>query len=91
MEKDHIKNIKRLLRKRLKKEYPHYKSLTKKQKRNILSQILNEIIGKYDINQPVSADPYELCKLIESRTTFIRSIKWTNCVKNSNPEYYLSS
>ena len=37
--------------------------MTKKQKRNILSQILNEIIGKYDINQPVSADRYELCNI----------------------------
>ena len=84
MEKDHIKNIKRLLRKRLKKECPHYKSLTKKQKRNILSQILNEIIGKYDINQPVNADRYDLCNIDRIPDNIYTLDKMDKLYKNFN-------
>ncbi len=62
MVKKEIKEIKSRLRKLVKK-ISGYKSRPKKQKKKILSEILNQVVDNYDNNQPVSSDNYELCNI----------------------------
>ena len=61
MDRIHVKEIKRQLRKTLKKESPRFRDLGRKEKKVILSQLLKQITDQYDDTQPVTADSYELC------------------------------
>jgi hypothetical protein len=61
MDLNHIKEIKRRLRKQIKREYPGFKDFKRKQKKGILDSALQQIIDNYDISQPVTTDSYELC------------------------------
>lgn len=56
----HKKDIKRLVRKQLKKEYPNWKRHTNKEKKNIAQKILDEITDGYDFDQTVEAPMSEL-------------------------------
>ncbi|MBN1185847.1 MAG: hypothetical protein JXB49_26435, partial [Bacteroidales bacterium] len=61
MTKLQIKDIKRLVRKALKRDYPGFKRLKKKLKKQVLSKILQHVVDNYDRTAPVKATNYELC------------------------------
>ncbi len=50
----HHKQIKVLIRKQLKKTYPHWKRLSKKQKKTLAKQVLNAVVEDYDFQQEIS-------------------------------------
>lgn len=61
----HHKNIKREIRKQLKKEYPNWRSLSKKEKREIARAVLREVVDHYDFKQDVTAPEHELLGIEE--------------------------
>lgn len=65
----HHKDIKRIIRKQLKKEYPNWTKLTKKEKRVIAKKILKEVVDCYDFRQEVEAPIEELLCLEEQMPT----------------------
>ena len=56
----HHKNIKRIVRKQLKKQYPNWSRLNRKTKKEIARKVLNEYVAEYDFNQEVVAPREEL-------------------------------
>ncbi|MBW2187726.1 MAG: transposase [Deltaproteobacteria bacterium] len=56
----HHKNIKRIIRKQLKNEFPNWKRLTKKEKKEIASKVLTEVVAEYDFKQDIDAPLEEL-------------------------------
>lgn len=54
------KDIKRLVIKQLKSKYPSWRCLTKKEKKNIATEVLDEIKNSYDFTQKIEASAYEL-------------------------------
>lgn len=48
----HHKEIKAIIRKQLKREYPNWKRLTKKKKREIANSVLEEVVKGYEFNKP---------------------------------------
>lgn len=56
----HHKNIKLLVRKQLKKQYPNWHCLEKKVKKEITRQVLAEITAEYDFKSDITATPAEL-------------------------------
>ena len=56
----HHKDIKRLINIQLKKQYPNWKRLTKKIKKEIAKQVLMEVTADYDFKQTVSVSREEL-------------------------------
>ena len=62
----HHKEIKAIVRKQLKSQYPNWRKLTKKEKKSIAKSVLNEVISTYDFNEPVSI-PFEELVGIQSQ------------------------
>ncbi len=56
----HHKQLKALIRKQLKKEYPHWKQLSKKAKRSLTKQVLHAVVETYDFQQDITMPPEEL-------------------------------
>ena len=56
----HHKNIKLTIRKQLKKEYPNWNRLPKKQKKSIAREVLTEAVAQYDFKQAINAPQEEL-------------------------------
>lgn len=56
----HHKNIRLIIRKQLKKEYPHWKRLNKKTKKEIARKVLAEVTAEYNFNQDIQASPEKL-------------------------------
>jgi len=56
----HHKDIKREIRKQLKKQYPNWRRLPKKEKREIAKAVLKEVVDSYDFKQDVTAPEHEL-------------------------------
>ena len=56
----HHKNIKTIIRKQLKIEYPNWRLLTKKEKKSIANKVLNEVVKDYDFNQKIKTPISEL-------------------------------
>jgi hypothetical protein len=56
----HHKNIKLLIRKQLKKSYPNWKRLLKKEKKKIAKQILEDTVAEYDFNQEITVSAEDL-------------------------------
>jgi hypothetical protein len=54
------KNIKLMIRKQLKKEFPNWKRLPKKMKREISNKVMDEVTADYDFNQEITAPVAEL-------------------------------
>jgi hypothetical protein len=65
----HHKNIKLIIRKQLKKQYPNWKRLSKKQKRAIAKAVLNEAIAEYDFEQDIQVPLEELIGIEEQSPT----------------------
>lgn len=61
----HHKNIKRIIRKQLKKQYPNWKQLSQKQKKAISKAVLNEAVAKYDFEQDIQVPLEELIGIEE--------------------------
>ena len=71
----HHKAIKAEVRKQLKTQYPHWPSLTKKEKKTIAKKVLNEAVKNYDFKQDVTT-PLEILLGLESQlpTAFIMNL-----------------
>ena len=65
MTKLQIKDIKRLVRIALKRDYPGFRRLKKKEKKQVLSDVLEHVVNNYDETSPVEATNYELCGIDE--------------------------
>lgn len=56
----HHKNITLIVRKQLKKQFPNWKRLNKKEKKDITRKVLAEVVAEYDFSQPVDIPKEEL-------------------------------
>jgi len=56
----HHKNITLIVRKQLKKQFPNWKRLKKKEKKDITRKVLAEVVAEYDFSQPVDMPKEEL-------------------------------
>ncbi|MCI5190310.1 MAG: hypothetical protein D3905_11075, partial [Candidatus Electrothrix sp. AS4_5] len=56
----HNKNIKRIVQKELKKNYPNGNRLNRKTKKEISRKVLAQVAGEYDFKQEISASSDEL-------------------------------
>jgi len=56
----HHKNIKLIIQKQLKKQFPNWKRLGRKQKRDIARKVLSEVVAEYDFKQDIDAPAEEL-------------------------------
>ena len=56
----HHKNIKLIVRKQLKKQFPNWHSLSKKTKKDVAKKVLAEAIREYDFKQEIEAPIHEL-------------------------------
>lgn len=65
----HHKDIKRIIRKQLKDEYPNWTRITKKEKKAIAKMVLKEVVNSYDFSQEVEAPIEELLCLEEQMPT----------------------
>ena len=65
----HRKNIKLIVRKQLKKEYPNWKRLNGKKKKAIARLVLKEVFEAYDFNQEIEASLEELVGIEEQLPT----------------------
>ena len=63
------KNIKLIVRKQLKKHYPKWNRLNRKIKKEIAQQVLSEVLGEYDFEQPVTAPLDDLLGIEEQAPT----------------------
>ena len=60
MDKKHIKNIRRIITKQLKKNYPDWKGLTKATKKEVTKKVMNEVVDNYDYSQELDMPIEEL-------------------------------
>ena len=56
----HHKNIKLIIRKQLKQQFPDWKNLTRKNKRKIAKKVLAEVTTNYNFEQEITAPKEEL-------------------------------
>ncbi len=56
----HTKDIKRIVNKQLKKQFPAWQLLTKKEKKALAKKVLEEVLAGYDLNQKIVAPLPEL-------------------------------
>ena len=56
----HHKNIKLAVRKQLKKQFPNWKRLSKKAKKELARNVLTEVVSEYDFKQDITAPLAEL-------------------------------
>ena len=56
----HRKNIRRIITKQLKTEHPHWKKMTRKSKKKLLQQIVDEAVNNYDYSQTLDIPIEEL-------------------------------
>lgn len=64
----HHKNIKLTVRKQLKKQFPNWKRLPKKTKKELAKKVLAEVVSEYDFKQTVDA-PIEELLTIETQSS----------------------
>jgi len=55
-----IKNIRRLVKRQLKYNHPHWKKMKKKAKKKLLKQVVDEVKNNYDFSQPLNIPIEEL-------------------------------
>jgi hypothetical protein len=55
-----VKDIKRLVTKQLKKEFPHFRRLTKKQKKVLVEKVISEVMACYKPGQAMEVPIHEL-------------------------------
>jgi hypothetical protein len=64
----HHKDIKLIVRKQLKKQFPNWKRLLKKTKKELAKKNLSEVVSEYDLKQAVNA-PVEELLAIETQSS----------------------
>lgn len=62
----HHKNIKAIIKKQLKKKYPHWRSLTRKEKRSIATMVADEAVKGYDFKKTIQTPLEELWCLVSA-------------------------
>jgi len=63
----HRKNIRQIVIKQLKSNHPYWKKMTKKSKKELAKQVMDEIVGNYDYSQSLDL-PIEKLTGIEEQT-----------------------
>ena len=48
---NHTKNIRKMVNKQLKTKHPHWKSMTRKIKKLLAGEVVNEVVRNYDYSQ----------------------------------------
>jgi len=56
----HKKEIKAIVKKQLKREYPNWKRLTKNEKKEIATKVLEEVEKGYDFSKEIETPKHEL-------------------------------
>lgn len=93
----HHKNIKRIVRKQLKNEFPNWKRLTKKEKKKLAGKVLKEVVAEYDFKQDIEAPLEELLAIetqlpakgiipLDEMAQFINMINSDKIIKLSNDQ-----
>ena len=54
------KNIRRIAKRQLKYNHPHWKKMKKKAKKILLKQVMDEVMNAYDFSQPINIPIEEL-------------------------------
>ena len=65
----HHKDIKLIVRKQLKKQYPNWNRLNRKEKKSIAEKVLSELVAEYDFNQTVTAPKEDLLGIEQQMPT----------------------
>ena len=65
----HHKNIKAIIRKQLKTNYRGWKNLTKRKKKQIAKQVLNEVVSNYDFSKEIETAEAELLGIAQQELT----------------------
>lgn len=60
MNSTHRKNVRKIIRKQLKQEFPDWTSLNRKAKKEIARRVMAEVVHDYDVNQEVTTPEEEL-------------------------------
>jgi hypothetical protein len=91
----HHKNIKLMIRKQLKKQFPNWNRLTRKEKKEIAEKVLAELVTEYDFKQSVAAPKEDLLGIeqqiptkgiikLEEMAQLIDSVNKSSIIKLSN-------
>ena len=65
----HHKNIKAIIRKQLKTNYKGWKNLTKRKKKQIAKQVLDEVVSNYDFSKEIETAEAELLGIAQQELT----------------------
>jgi len=65
----HHKNIKLIIRKQLKKQFPNWKRLSRKEKKEISEKVLSAVVAEYDFKQTVAAPKEDLLGIDQQMPT----------------------
>jgi len=63
----HIKNIRKTINKQLKSKHPHWKSMTRKDKKQLAKEVVDEVVKNYDYSQSLDL-PVEALTGIDNQT-----------------------
>ncbi len=63
----HIKNIRKIINKQLKIKHPHWKSMTRKIKKLLAREVVDEVVKDYDYSQSLDL-PVEALTGIDNQT-----------------------
>ncbi len=91
----HHKNIKLIIRKQLKKQFPNWKRLPRKTKKELSRKVLNEVVDGYNFKQTVEAPTEELLAIetqlpgkgiinLDEMARFIDMVNSNKIIKFSN-------
>ncbi len=91
----HHKNIKLIVRKQLKKQFPNWKCLPKKTKKELARKVLVEVVAEYDFKQEIEAPIEELLAIetqfpakgiikLDEMARFIDMVNSNKIIKFSN-------
>lgn len=65
----HSKNIKLIVRKQLKKQFPNWNRLNRKEKKEIAEKVLAELVAEYDFKQTAVAPKEDLLGIEQQMPT----------------------
>ena len=91
----HHKNIKLIVRKQLKNQFPNWKRLSKKNKKELACKVLAEVVSEYDFKQEINAPVDQLLAIegqhpakgiikLDEMARLIEKVNSTKIIKFSN-------
>ncbi len=81
----HDKNIKRLVKKQLKQQFPEWNQLTKREKKELAKQVLEEVVRTYSFDEDIKAPMNELLGTPDIQSADIMSLSDMECfIDNHN-------